>query len=99
MYIEFNKHYMKSKIPFQLFFDFESTLKKIQSCENNKDKSYEVKTEKHESNSYAAYLDSTHNDIIESRFYNYVGEDASSHFVSFILDLMNQFSEIFHTKL
>ena len=29
---------MKSKIPFQLFFDFESTLKKIQSGENNEDK-------------------------------------------------------------
>ena len=97
-YIEFNKHYMKSKIPFSLFFDFESTLEKYSTCENNDSKSYEIKTERHIPNSYKMYLDSDHENIIESQLFSHFGEDSSKIFAENIKSLTDQFSEIFKNK-
>ena len=49
---EFNKHYMKSKIPFLMEFDFESTLVKLPTCCPSEKNSFEHKTEKHIANSF-----------------------------------------------
>ena len=54
----FTKHYMKSKVPFMITFDFESTLSKLKTDKQDDKKSYEKKTEKHIANSFYIYLHS-----------------------------------------
>ena len=82
---------MKSKVPFMITFDFESTLSKLQTCKPNEEKSYEQKTEKHMANSFYIYLHSEHQDIIKSQSYSFISGDSKEvldEFMKIINDLI-----------
>jgi len=44
----FKNHHKQMKLPYVVYTDFECILKKMQGCEPSPEKSFTVKTEKHE---------------------------------------------------
>ena len=95
---EFKKHYMKSKIPFLIEFDFESTLTKLQTCYPNENKSYEHKTKKHIAISFYINLHSEHQDNIKSQSYSFISnnpEEVLNEFMKVINNLSHEFNKIF----
>ena len=95
---EFNKHYMKSKIPFLMEFDFESTLIKLPTCRPSEKNSFEHKTEKHIANSFYINLHSEHKNIIKSQSFSFISRDSDkvlNEFMKVINDLSLRFNKIF----
>ena len=89
---------MKSKIPFLMEFDFESTLVKLPTCCPSEKNSFEHKTEKHIANSFYINLHSEHENIIKSQSFSFISRDSDkvlNEFMKVINDLSYEFNKIF----
>ena len=92
--IKFNDYYMKSKLDFFMFYDFECMLKPYE----DKSKSSENKYQKHEANSFGLYLYINQEQIKKSGYYSFFGENCVDKFIELIMRLFKEFAKIFNNK-
>ena len=67
------------KAPFSYTFDLEFTFKKVESCQNNPEKSYTEKKATHEPSGWALYRKSSF-DEKENKLYHYRGKNCIEKF-------------------
>ena len=95
--IKFTKIEYQLRLPFIIYADFESILKKHDVCENNPNKSWTTKYQSHEACGYGVYTVCT-----DKRFYRqphiYHGEDAAENFLDRIMHDATEIRQILKIK-
>ena len=79
----FKNFYKQMKVPYAVYADFECVLRKINTCEPDRKKSFSVKTEKHEPCGFSYVI--VRSDGQSFGPYTYRGEDAVYKFLTSLL--------------
>ena len=82
--MSFTNYYKQMKAPYDIYADFECVLEKISGCEPSADKSFTVKTERHEPCGFS-YI-AVRSDGKLSGPFNYRGRDAAYVFLWWLQD-------------
>ena len=88
------KYYPREKLlkaPFALYADFESLLIKVQSCQNNPEKSYTERKAEYEPSGYSLGLICSF-DSTKNKHYVYRGKDCVENFYKKLKDLGTEIS-------
>ena len=70
--VAFQNHYKQMKVPYVIYADFEALVRKIPLCgleDENKEKSYTVKTEHHEANVYSYTVVRSDGEVLGPKVY------------------------------
>ena len=82
--LNFKKYHRSEKVPFIVYADFECSIKPIQSCSPDDEKSYTNKYQKHEPSSFCYYIKCFDDEVYPPIKRNYTGEDAAQKFVKML---------------
>lgn len=100
--LKFENHLHKLKVPIVLYADFECLLKKTSVRESR----YTTCVELHEPMSFCVYLVYDENSLSESitrnlpnEPYLYRGENASKHFLEYLIDMANLIGDLLDTNI
>ena len=74
-YIKFKNYLYSERAPFAIYADFESTLKPLETCKPDPNKSYTLKYNKHEPVSFVYYIKSFNESVYKSKLRSYVKEN------------------------
>ena len=74
-FIKFKNYLYSERAPFIIYADFESTLKPLDNCKPNPNKSYTLKYQKHEPVSFSYYIKSFDESVYKSTLRKYVKEN------------------------
>jgi hypothetical protein len=93
--LKFNSHYMKSRLPFVIYADFETINVPIQSATPNSEKSYQTQKWEQQVLSYSWYLKSDYPNLVNGgqKFYrsSTSSEDTLKEFVNDMINLNSDF--------
>ena len=92
--IKFTKGSCQLKVPFVKYVDFEAILEKYDSCEDNPDKSYTRKINKHTPSGFCVYTKFAHGDI-DNPLKLYRGSDCIKVFCKHVVDAVKRLYNMF----
>lgn len=90
--VKFKNHFKEVKHPFVIYADFESTLKKIITCQPNPEESYINNINMHVPNSFCCYTKCEVD--IHSKLESYQGPDSQKKFVEYLISEVNRIYNI-----
>ena len=103
-YLKFKNFLYSERAPFAIYADFESTLKPLDTCEPDPNKSYTKKYQKHEPVSFVYYIKSFNENVYKSKLKTYVREkeedpDVIDVFINWLEEDVKIISELGNEKM
>ena len=95
--LKFTNGSYQLKVPFTIYADFETILEPHDSCENNPDKSYTRKINKHTPSGFCTYSKFAHGDI-SNPIKLYRGKDCAEVFCDHVIDETKRLHNMFPEK-